>query len=372
LRFPGKILDRHIFINVSGAFLFSIALFMALLLAMDLLPQLLKNLAERGYPLNVALSIFVFRIPMMLVYAFPMSVLLGILLVFNQMSSDSEMVAIRAGGISFARIAAPTVVFALIITALTFWMSDHAAPYANKRAAYLDEIAHNSTNPLLYLHIEKEQILYSVQCANLDIKTLSMHDVTLTFFTESKPAKMIYAENAYWDGGRKLWNLPHAHQVWPTNSSRQAALFERDISARVQQVVENPADLDTVRKATDDYTANEIRAYIARKSAMNKDVPGVHDKNVGEYKMALSRRFAMPFYCLIFALIAAAMGLHNHRSGAAVGIGVSLIILFVFYFVTIYLTTLGQSGCLSTDIAAWIPNVLGGALGVVLLARANR
>ncbi len=375
MRFPGKILDRQIFINVTGAFLFSIALFMALLLAMDLLPQLLKNIAELGYPLNVALSIFVCRIPMMLVYAFPMSVLLGILLVFNQMSSESEMVAIRAGGVSFARIVAPAVVFALTITALTFWMSNNCAPDANKRAAYLDEIAKKGANPLLYLHIEKERVIYSVHCSNLDIKNQSMHKVTLTFFAESTPTELIYAENAYWNRGRGQWSLPHAYayQVRPANSPRQTTPLAQDITAHVQQVVESPADLDTVKKATDDYTATEIRAYIARKIAMNKDEHGgIHDKDVGEYKMALSRRFAMPFYCLVFALIAAAMGLHNHRSSAAVGLGISLLILFAFYFTTIYLSTFGQSGCMSTDIAAWTPNVVGGILGVVLIARANR
>ncbi len=47
-------------------------------------------------------------------------------------------------------------------------------------------------------------------------------------------------------------------------------------------------------------------------------------------------------------------------------------IIFAFYSITIYLSTFGASGCLPTDIAAWIPIIAGGILGMVLLRRANQ
>ncbi len=381
MKFPGKILDRHIFVNVTGAFLFGIALFMALLLAMDLLSQLIKLIAEQGVPAIMAVRIFAFRIPSMLVYAFPMSVLLGILLVFNQMSSDSEMVAIRAGGISFVRIVAPTLCFALIITGLTFWISNSFSPFANKQAAHLTEIALHSvkkSDPVSYLHVENGNIVYSIQCADLNLDTFTMHKVTLTFFDPiGMPEYLIYADTGNWQPKEGHWHLPNAYPKDVSLHPRTIGMIPNDNSelqfeAHELQVVESPFDLDTAKKSTDDFTAGELRAYIAHKMILNKDEKsGVPDKEVGEYKMALSRRFAVPFYCLVFALIAAPLGLRHHRTSSAMGLGISLLIIFAFYFCTVYLSTFGESGRLSTDIAAWTPNVVGGVLGIILIARAN-
>lgn len=382
LKFPGKILDRLIFIDVTGTFLFAIALFMALLLAMDLLEQLIKLIAEQGVPVMMALHIFAFRIPSMLVYAFPMSVLLGILLVFNQMSSESEMVAIRASGISFVRIVLPTVIFALIITGLTFWISNDFSPFASKQAAHLTELALRSVrsaDPMSYPHIQDGQMDYTIQCADLDLNTYSMHKVTLTFFTEGRPAYLIYADNGHWDRLEGHWHLPRAYpfDLRPNNSSIRMtplnANSELDLEAHVLQVVESPFDLDTAKKDTNDFTANEIRDYIARKIARDKVAPGgAHDKEVGEWKMALARRFAVPFYCLVFALIAAPLGLRHHRTSSAMGLGISLLIIFAFYFVSVYLSTFGERGRLPISFAAWIPNIIGGLIGVILIARANK
>ncbi len=381
MKFPGKILDRHIFVNVTGTFLFGIALFMALLLAMDLLEQLIKMIAEKGVPAITAEEIFAFRIPSMLVYAFPMSVLLGILLVFNQMSSDSEMVAIRASGISFVRIVAPTVAFALVITGLTFWISNCFAPFANKQATHLLEIALRSvkkSDPVSYPHIQNGNIDYSIQCADLDVNTLTMHKVTLTFFTEGVPSYVVYADTGYWKPQEGHWNLPDAYpydvrvnsqsfRMTPLNANS-----ELDIKAHVLQVMVSPFDLEASKQSTDDLTPRELQADIAQKIARYTYEPSKDNATaVGQSRMALAKRFATPFYCLVFALIAAPLGLRHHRTSSAMGLGISLLILFAFFFSNVYLSTLGQSGCMPTDVAAWIPNVVGGILGVVLIARAN-
>jgi len=382
LKSPGKILDRHIFINVTGTFLFGIALFMALLLAMDLLEQLIKMIAEKGVPAIMAVQIFALRIPSMLVYAFPMSVLLGILLVFNQMSSDSEMVAIRAGGISFVRIVAPTVAFALVITALTFWISNNFAPFANKQAAHLYEVALHSikkSDPVSYPHIQNGAIDYSIQCADLDMTTLTMHKVTLTFFTKGIPSYMVYAESGYWKPKEGHWRLSNAYpyDVRENNKSFRMtplnANSELDIKTHVLQVMVSPFDLANAKQSTDDMTVRELQVYIDQKITQNTTEPNADNaKEVGIDRMALAKRFATPFYCLVFALIAAPLGLRHHRTSSAMGLGISLLILFAFYFSNVYLSTFGESGRLTPTLAAWLPTLVGVVLGVVLIARANK
>lgn len=384
MKFPGKILDRYIFTSVAGAFLFGIAMFMGLLLAMNLLTELIKLIAERGVPVLTALHIFAFRIPSMLVYAFPMSVLLGILLVFNQMSSESEMVAIRASGISFLRIVVPTLLFALIITGITFWISNNFCPYANNEATRLEQIALQSvqkTDPISYIHAdEKGHIVYGVDCPDLNIKAMTMRQVTLTFYTDDAPSLLIYAPKAHWEPTQGRWHFYDAHPFTPDFIKQSNAEFHMSpINAKSQLYVEtqvlllkeSPFDLASSKLDPNDFTAKGIRNYINRRIALNEYKQEGQD-SVGYWRMALSRRFAMPFYCLVFALIAAPLGLRHHRTSSAMGLGISLLVIFAFYFTTVYMSMFGESGRMSTIIAAWTPNIIGALLGIALIVRANK
>ncbi len=90
-----KILDRYIGAAVALAFLSGVTMFMVLLCAMNLLKDLIKLIKQDGFPTGTALLVSAYRIPGLLLYAFPMAVLLGILLTFGRMSGESEMVAIQ-------------------------------------------------------------------------------------------------------------------------------------------------------------------------------------------------------------------------------------------------------------------------------------
>jgi len=368
-----KIIDRYIVLSVTGAFFFGIAMFMALLMAMDLLRQLVDLIAQKGVPVIIALEIFGYRIPSMLVYAFPMSVLLSILLVFNRMSSESEMVAIRAAGVSFFRIVMPTLGFALVVTLLTFWLSDRFVPYATKQATKLTEQALRETKqsqPVKYQHIEKGAISYSVEAANLDIKAQRMHNVSLLIYQQGQPLVLIYAETAFWQPDKGRWSFPNASPFYvsPQHPSHLAMeplhQSEFDIESRVLQLRESPFDLVAPKRDPEALTSDEIRGMIAHLEQLGL--------KSGLWQMGLRQRYAVPVYCLVFALIGAPLGLRSHRTSSAVGLGISLLVVFSFYFLSVYLATFGENNRIPPSVAAWTPDVLGALVGIVLIWRANQ
>ena len=368
-----KILDRYIIISVAGAFFFGIAMFMALLLAMDLLRQLVELIAQKGVPVATALAIFGYRIPSMLVYAFPMSMLLSILLVFNRMSSDSEMVAIRAAGVSFVRIVIPTLFFAVVVTACTFWLSDRFVPFATKRAAQLTVQALKtvkSNEAVKFQHLENGEILYSVEAANLDMNLQQMHKVSLLLYQNGEPFMLIYAENANWDPLAGRWRFPHASPVYvsphrPTRVLMQPlANSELDLEAYVLRLRESPFDLSVTKRDPEAQTSDEMRGTIAHLEQLGQ--------KTGLWQMGLRQRYSVPVYCLIFALIGAPLGLRSHRTSSAVGLGISLLVVFSFYFFSVYLSMFGENNRIPPSIAAWTPNVIGALVGIVLIWRANQ
>ena len=371
-----KIFDRYIIVSIAGAFLFGIAMFMALLLAMDLLKDLIDLIAEKGVPAGIALQIFAYRIPSMLAYAFPMSMLLSILMVFNRMSSESEMVAIRAAGVSFLRIIVPALVFALLVTGFTYWLSDMFAPYAGAQAAHLTQQALKTIkrgNPVMYQRVEKQNIVYSIEAADLDIEHMRMYKVSLIYWSGGEPFVYIYAKTADWDAQKGHWRFQEAvpHYVRPGVPAGilmmpTGAQSQLDLEAYALKLEESPFDLAAAKKDPTELTANEIRAYV------------IHLQKIGDLQrsskaqMWLTQRFAMPFSCLVFALIGAPLGLRHHRTSNAVGLGISLLVIFSYYFINVYLKTFGESGRMDPYLAAWLPNILGAILGVGLIFKANK
>ena len=374
-----KIFDRYIMASVAGAFLFGIAMFMGLLLAMDLMKKLVELIAEQGVPVLMALKIFAYRIPSMLAYAFPMSVLLAILLVFNRMSSESEMVAIRAAGISFTRIVIPTLLFALLVTGLTFYIADAFAPFAGKRAAILTRAALKEvkgSQSVSFKHVEKGHVLYQVGYKRLDLDSKRMEGVWMLIYEDDAPAYYVYADHALYDMRAGRWHFYSPNRVEYVKAGdangftveSSSADGEMTVGAIALKLKEDPFDLDAAKKRPEEFTARELHQRAAHlRENLNQD-----EKDIGKWRMAFFQRFATPFSCLVFALIGAPLGLRHHRTSSAVGLGISLLVIFGYYFFSVYMNTFGESGAMPAWLAAWLPNMLGAVVGMVLIVKANK
>lgn len=386
-----KILDRYIAVSVAAAFASGVTMFMVLLCAMNMLKELIELIAKEGVPAGLAFTIIGYKIPGLMVYAFPMAVLLAILLTFSRMSSECEMVAIRAAGVSFVRIIIPTLLFALLVSGLTFWISNSYAPYASKKSRQLSIIAiskKNGSNPVSYTRVDKKtgKLQYAIAARNLDVNGQAgvMYDVTVTYYQEGVPNRIVFTPIAEYmlpreKGQRGHWvshgsggystPLGGMPQGIPTpgvyvESSSNNSLLSADALA---DIPENPLTLKYEKTDPNELTSDEIRAQLAE-----LQTNGDPKDESAKWLTRLAQRFATPFTCLVFALIGAPLGLRHHRTSSAVGLGISLLVIFAYYFFSVYLSTFGDSKSIPPLVAAWTPNVLGGILGIWLIVRANR
>src|SRR4029434_7256156 len=89
------------------------------ILVLDQISQLMKILVSRGADLNTVGRAFLYMLPSILSVAVPMAFLLGVLLAFGRLASDSEIVALRASGVSPARLLRPVLGLSLAASLLT-------------------------------------------------------------------------------------------------------------------------------------------------------------------------------------------------------------------------------------------------------------
>lgn len=376
-----KLIDRYIFSSLVGAFLVGVVTFMVLLLAVGPLQKLIEMITQQGVPASTALSIFAYQLPYSLTLTFPMSVLLSILLVFGRMSSESEMVAIRAAGVSFSRILLPTLLFAGLATGATYLLAEWASPAGRERGANLLESTMRTVrrNEVTFQRTDAQKgLVYTVSASHFDAEKQQMAGVGVITYEQGSPSEFFSASSALWNDKSRRWEFTDLvgyavrpgelhYRMYPDNGDSKSKVVVSNIS-------ESPFVVRATKRKREDMRADEIQRYVAEKAPVAASDPKAR-QDIGEMKMELARRNAAPFACLAFALIAAPLGLRHHRTSSSMGVGISLLILLAYYFAIAMTTTIGESAPVDSSlpyVAAWIPNALCAVLGVGLIWRANQ
>ena len=125
-----KIIDRYIAGEIVGTVIWSISVISLMLVVGNAMRELLTVLMSHQLPLNYVLSIFGYLLPFSMIYSIPWGVLVAILLVFGKISSDNELVALRANGVGIPRVCVPVFVLAAIFFGLCLWINLYMAPIA--------------------------------------------------------------------------------------------------------------------------------------------------------------------------------------------------------------------------------------------------
>src|SRR5262249_60201920 len=85
--------------------------------------------------------------------------------------------------------------------------------------------------------------------------------------------------------------------------------------------------------------------------------------------VALKWRFAFPFSCSFFALVAVPLGAQARRGGRAAGTLLAVILIACYYLLFVFGAGLARQGTLPAAGGVWIANIFLGLLGAILLPR---
>ena len=126
-----RLLDRYIVREMLAPTGIGLLVFTFILL-IDQIPRLLTVLVARSADFSTILRVFLNLLPSILAITIPMAFLLGVLLAFGRLASDSEIVALRAVGVSPLRLLSPGDDAGHVMAAITFYIMAVALPAANQ------------------------------------------------------------------------------------------------------------------------------------------------------------------------------------------------------------------------------------------------
>ena len=373
LRYRVYLIDRYILKQLSLFFLFSVGLFSSLGVTIGTVSDLGYKVTEYNLPIPVAILIFCYKIPEYAAYALPIAILLSTLIIYGRLNSDRELTALRSFGISLMRIIAPTLIFSLLITGITFLFNELIVPAANYQANLLQ-------TPFIAkaeLNLRKKDIFYPEYESNIGGKpsrTLkriyfaeqyqneTLKKVTIISLNSGTIKQIITAELAQWNQQQNIWNLLNGELNQISNDGKitteEFNLKQLPLAATLFEIVQK-------ERSPDDMNIAQAKEYLSLIEDSGKKT------EVAKFAVRIQQKYAFPFICLIFALIGAALGAKYSQTNRSKAFGYCVVIVFTYYFLGFTFGSLGITGILSPFWAAWIPNVLGMGAGIYLLITAN-
>jgi LPS export ABC transporter permease LptG/LPS export ABC transporter permease LptF len=326
----------------------------------DLLGDIVKNkilMAE-------VVEYLFFLTPKLIYDTLPMSVLVAVLVTFGVLTKHNEVTAFKASGVSLYRLTMPVLMASTILSAGLFAFDYYYVPQANRRQdALRDKIKGRPVQT--YLRPERTWIkgagsriyYYKYFDTAADVMFgVSVYELDPATF---RLRREITAERAQWQPFIRGWIFQNGWRRDILGRARENS--ERFTATTFPELDEPP---DYFRKpALQDKQMNfwQLDSYIRDLEQSGFDT--VH------LRVQLHKKFSVPLFALIMAMISAPFAFLVGNRGAMAGIGASIGVAIAYLAVGQLFEKIGNVNLLPPTIAAWSPDAVFSLAGLYLLLK---
>ncbi len=412
---------------ISGEFLLSFSVCFLFYFFIFLLNQLLllaKQILAKGIPLESVLLLLIYSFPIFLTLAVPFAVLTAALMAYGRFSSENEIMAMRSVGFSKFVILQPVFVWGIILTVLSFMANDILLPSGNRAFQRLwVELA--ITHPGLELTEYSARKLRNSILITGAIDQSGIHPLIIIERENSGNRNTLMAEIATTEMLKDATKAPgfmlydvftlmpekknRQEWSWSNAASMSYRLLTSDSNLAVPQ--EGPATMkvsdvyETVQEKKQRFderikTHSYETAIAAWAFAMNySDAPAVNstarqsveselkrlrgeldslrskppeDNSLLVWTLEYYQKFAVPFSCIPFVILAFPLGLKARRSGRAVGFFIGLLLATFYWSLLIVGRSLGLRAEASPFTVMVLPDIILLIIGIILFLRRSR
>jgi lipopolysaccharide export system permease protein len=328
-----RILDRYVLREFAGYLTLGLVGIIAIFLVVDVFERIDVFIDHHAaFPLIG--RYYLHRLPEWLVQVMPIALLMATFLALGQLNKFGELTAMRTSG-----------------------------PEMNRhRDAILDqEIQGIPRNQVT----ERADVTYLGEGGRIFYMRLylvgeqRMHEVSLQEFRGGALVRRIDAAEASWNGERWVFSSGFMREF--SGNREQVKAFDR---MAVNGIRELPADFSKESRNPGEMNFFELWSYVQKLRASGA--------RVANYLVDLQVKLAFPLVNLIVVLIGAPVATRLRMQSAALGFGLSIVISFGYYALLRTGQALGHAGALNPYLAGWLGDLVFGAVGVVMMTRAQR
>ncbi len=352
------ILDRLLLREWLKIFVVTTLGFPLVVILFELTDNLNQYLPKGLDPQTIAIA-YLFSLPEKVFQVLPAAVLFATVFTLGSMNRHSELTAAKASGRSFYRTIAPLFVVSILAAGIGLAVGEFAPQATRRHVEMLGEVASRAqTSRHNFVFRGDGGWVYTIR--SLDVPRKQINNVILARegANEDYPTLVVQARNGRFQDEQQGWTLRDGR--FRSLSGTMETSFGFD-SLRLRSLTATPADLSVEAKRPQEMNYAELGRYI---DALERSGGDGRRLTVEQ-----ALKVAVPFTCIVIAILSAPLAIAAPRSGGAFGVAVSLGTTMVFLTALQLSQTIGTAGVVPPTWAAWMPNILFAVIGLFLLVR---
>jgi lipopolysaccharide export system permease protein len=358
-----KTLDWYIIKKFLITFFFAIFLLSAIAIVIDITEKIDDFIGNHAPLRAVVVDYYLNFIPWIGLMLAPIFVFISVVYFTSRLTSNTEIICMLNGGVSFYRLLFPYMFTAVLLTFLFGFYNHQLLPKSNKvkikfEETYASKKDQRSSDINYHFQIGKDTFIIP---QSYDINGNTGFKFTLEEIKNKVQGYKFSAENMQWDTSKKKWKL--VNWTFRKNLGKYDSVAKGLDTFMVlpitpKEYVKQNYDIETM-------TTPELKQFIT-------DQIHKGNENVKIYEVERHRRTAIPFSTIILTLIAVAMTTKKVRNGMGLYIVAGMLLSGAYIIIQQFSTVFATKGNLDPLIAVWIPNLIFGVIAFLLILRAPK
>ncbi|HBR14914.1 MAG TPA: hypothetical protein DD723_05135 [Candidatus Omnitrophica bacterium] len=354
-----KIVRSYILRECLTPFFLSLVVLTCVFLLGNLI-QLTNLVINKGVSLSTIGRVFLLYIPVLLGYTLPLSCLISVALAFSRLSSDNEILALRASGVHLGRLLTPLILLGFIVSLFAIILNERIIPYAHTEQHRLVKSlgAANPTallEPGMFIKAFNNQIIF---IHKIDGSKLS--NITIWQPRPDGPTRTIIAKGGEFtpvpgkdqiklkliNGTSDEPNLNEPNKFYKLNF--KTFFMDLDISSNKEKLEKKPKGM----------TLKELQKEIDNLEKLFVDTSNLRT----EYY----RKITWSFAALIFVLLSFPISVITNKRERSANAVLVILCAVVYYLLSLGCEALSVKNIFPPAIIMWVPNMVA-ATGAVIL-----
>lgn len=352
-----RILDRLVARSFLRVF-FSFILAAPILFILGDVTENLDDYLNQGLTWGGVAKAYFFKLPQFIQWSFPVAALVAAVFSIQTMTQHREIVAAKAGGVSFHRLIVPIVILGIFLTGAALGMEE-VVPRANRIAAEILN-QEDSRREFRSNFVFQGENGRNFEVRSLNVTTGTMQGVVMETIEPGadRPSEHLIAARARYTPEEGWTFQDGRYRIFPTPQTEKVFAFE---SFQIRGFQEKPEDLLETPRKPEEMTYAEMGRLA--------DIMLRSGGDPLELLVDRQKKLAIPVATLVIILFGAPLATSTKRGGTAYGIGIALISTILYLLLFRITEAIGDGGALSPFSAAWLPNLFFLVTGMTFLVR---
>jgi lipopolysaccharide export system permease protein len=360
-----RILRNYLLREFTGPFFMALGVLTFVMILGNLI-KIAELVINKGVNIFIVLKLFLYMMPYLFVYIIPIATLIAVLLSLGRLSSDNEIIAIRASGINLFSLILPLLVVGLILSLLLVIFNDQVIPYAHfaSRKTLIEVGIKNpaaALEPGVFINSFEKYILFIYSIDQNKLNNIRIYEPQ----GENKPTRIIVAKRGEFIASpeKKMVKLKLIDGTADEPDFDKPNNFYK-LNFKTYFITLNMAQVknsDDIEKKPKDMTISELKQEINKLRKEKIDPAPLLTE--------INKKISLALACFVFILLGAPLSIITRRREKSINFGIAFVIVGTYYLLLLGSEALSLQSYLDPNLAMWIPNLIFGVIGAWLTYR---